>query len=89
MTPDRVANTKLLLLVSFRADGYFEPAARRTVYLSVEDHSVSLVLMGRDLIERTDQADAGFHADNCASEGNLIHASSEHITFRIVPWQVG
>lgn len=89
MTPDRVADTKLVLLVGFRADGYFEPAARRIVYLSVEDHSVSLVLMGRDLIERTDQADASLDADDLACEFDLIHGSFESSSIRMVPRQEG
>jgi hypothetical protein len=63
--------------------------AGNAVDLSVKDQSVSLVLMGRDLIERTDQTNAGFHADNYASEMDLIHAFFETINFCIVPRQVG
>lgn len=89
MTSDRVADAKLVLLVGLGADGYFEPVARRTIYLSVEDQRISLVLMGRDLIERTDQTDASLDTDNPACEWDLIHGFLVNSRPRIVPWQVG
>jgi hypothetical protein len=68
MSPNGIANPKLVLLVGFRAYGHFEPAAGHVVHRSIEDQRVSLVLMGWDLIERPDQADASLDADNPACE---------------------
>ena len=68
MSPNSIANPKLLLLVGFRAYGYFELVAGDAVDLSIKDQCISLVLMGWDFIERPDQADASLDADNPASE---------------------
>ena len=73
LTPDCVADAKDVLLVGFWPDGHFEPVTGHAIDLSIKDQHVSLVLMGWDLIEGTDQADASLDADNCASEVDLIH----------------
>ena len=65
---DGVADTKLVLFVGFGAYGHFEMGVGNAVDLSAKDQSVSLVLMGWDLIERPDQADASLDADNPACE---------------------
>jgi len=75
--------------VGFGADSRIEPVAVRASCFSIKDQRISLVQMGRDLIERPDQTYASFHADNCASECNLIHASSERSSFRMIPRQEG
>ena len=61
------------MLVRLGADGYFEAVTGHAIYLSIENQRVSLVLMGWDLIEGTDQTDASLDADNCAGEVDLIH----------------
>ena len=48
---DCVTDAKQVLLVRLGADGYFEAVTGHAIYLSTKDQRVSLVLMGRDLIE--------------------------------------
>jgi hypothetical protein len=88
LAPYCVADAELVLLVGFGADSHIEPVAVRASCFSIKDKRISLVLMGRDLIERPDQADASLDADNPACEWDLIHGSFENSSFRIVPRQV-
>ena len=45
-----------------------ESVTHHTIHLSIKGEPVSLVLMGRDLIERTEQTDASLDADHPAGE---------------------
>jgi hypothetical protein len=75
-TFDGVADAELVLLMGFWTDGHFEQAAGHTTSLSIKDQGVPLVLMGRDLIERTNQTNSSLDADNCAGEFDFSHLRS-------------
>jgi hypothetical protein len=50
------------------AGAHVESVTHHTIHISIKDERVSLVLVGRDSIERTEQTDAGLDADNPSGE---------------------